>query len=117
MILNFGPQHPSAHGQLRLVLDIDGELVTRARPGVGYMHRGIEKMAENMFYNEFMPVTDRVDYVASGSNNYGLCAAVEKLCGIEVPRRAQIIRTILLELNRISSHLLFWQLMRLILGR
>lgn len=107
MILNFGPQHPSAHGQLRLVLDIDGELVTRARPGVGYMHRGIEKMAENMFYNEFMPVTDRVDYVASGSNNYGLCAAVEKLCDIEVPRRAQIIRTILLELNRISSHLLF----------
>lgn len=107
MILNFGPQHPSAHGQLKLVLELDGELIVKARPGVGYMHRGIEKMAENMIYNEFMPVTDRIDYIASGSNNYGLCAAVEKLCGIEVPRRAQIIRTILLELNRISSHLLF----------
>ena len=102
MILNFGPQHPSAHGQLKLVLELDGERIVRARPGVGYMHRGIEKMAENMIYAEFVPVTDRIDYVASGSNNYGFCAAVEKLCGIEVPRRAQIIRTILLELNRIS---------------
>ena len=107
MILNFGPQHPSAHGQLKLVLELDGERIVRARPGVGYMHRGIEKMAENMIYAEFVPVTDRIDYIASGSNNYGFCAAVEKLCGIEVPRRAQIIRTILLELNRISSHLLF----------
>lgn len=107
MILNFGPQHPSAHGQLKLVLELDGELIKRARPGVGYMHRGIEKMAENMIYNEFVPVTDRVDYIASAANNYGFCATVEKLCGIEVPRRAQIIRTILLELNRIASHLLF----------
>lgn len=107
MVLNFGPQHPSAHGQLRLTLELDGELIKKAIPGIGYMHRGVEKMAENMIYNEFMPVTDRVDYIASGSNNYGLCAAVEKMCGIEVPRRAQIIRTILMELNRISSHLLF----------
>lgn len=107
MILNFGPQHPSAHGQLKLVLEVDGEKIVRARPGVGYMHRGVEKMAENMIYQEFVPVTDRVDYIASGSNNYGFCAAVEKLCGIEIPRRAQIIRTILLELNRIASHLLF----------
>lgn len=107
MILNFGPQHPSAHGQLRLVLEVDGELIKKASPGVGYMHRGVEKMAENMTYNEFMPVTDRVDYIASGSNNYGLCATIEKLCNIEVPRRAQVIRTMILELNRISSHLLF----------
>ncbi|MCI6989527.1 MAG: NADH dehydrogenase (quinone) subunit D [Campylobacter sp.] len=107
MILNFGPQHPSAHGQLRLVLEVDGEKITKASPGVGYMHRGVEKMAENMLYSEFMPVTDRVDYIAAGSNNYGLCATIEKMCGIKVPRRAQIIRTIILELNRISSHLLF----------
>lgn len=107
MILNFGPQHPSAHGQLKLILELDGELIKRARPQIGYMHRGVEKMAENMIYSEFVPVTDRVDYIASGANNYGFCATVEKLCGIEVPRRAQIIRTIILELNRIASHLLF----------
>lgn len=107
MILNFGPQHPAAHGQLQLVLELDGEKVVRARPGVGYMHRGVEKMAENMIYNEFMPVTDRVDYIAATSNNYGFGAAVEKLCGIEIPRRAQIIRVMLLELNRIASHLLY----------
>ena len=107
LILNFGPQHPSAHGQLKLVLELDGELIVRARPQIGYLHRGIEKMGENMIYNEFVPVTDRVDYIASGANNYGFCASVEKLCGIEIPRRAQIIRTIILELTRISSHLLF----------
>lgn len=107
LILNFGPQHPSAHGQLKLVLELDGELIVRARPQIGYLHRGIEKMGENMIYNEFVPVTDRVDYIASGANNYGFCATVEKLCGIEIPRRAQIIRTIILELTRIASHLLF----------
>ena len=107
MILNFGPQHPSAHGQLKLVLELDGEKVVRAMPEVGFMHRGVEKMAENMTYQEFIPVTDRVDYIASSANNYAFCAAVEKLCAIEVPRRAQIIRVMLLELNRISSHLLF----------
>ena len=107
LILNFGPQHPSAHGQLRLVLKTDGEKIIKADPGVGYMHRGIEKMAENMIYPEFVPVTDRIDYTASSANNYAFCSAVERLCGIEIPRRAQIIRTMLLELNRISSHLLF----------
>lgn len=107
LILNFGPQHPSAHGQLRLVLQTDGEKVTKASPGVGYLHRGMEKMAENMLYSEFVPVTDRIDYTASGANNYAFCAAVEKLCDITIPRRAQIIRTMILELNRISSHLLF----------
>ncbi|MSN95720.1 NADH dehydrogenase (quinone) subunit D [Campylobacter sp. FMV-PI01] len=107
MILNFGPQHPAAHGQLRLMLEIDGEKIIKASPHVGYMHRGIEKMAENMIYNEFVPVTDRLDYVASSGTNYAFCGAVEKLCGIEIPRRAKIIRVMLLELNRIAAHLLY----------
>lgn len=107
MVINFGPQHPSAHGQLRLVLELDGELVTKAYPDIGYLHRGIEKMAENMTYNEFLPTTDRLDYIASTANNYAYAHAVEKLLGIEAPRRAQVIRTMLLELNRIISHLFF----------
>ncbi len=107
MVINFGPQHPSAHGQLRLVLELDGELVTKAYPDIGYLHRGIEKMAENMTYNEFLPTTDRLDYIASTSNNYAYALAVEKLLGIEAPRRAQVIRTMLLEINRIMSHLFF----------
>jgi len=107
MVINFGPQHPSAHGQLRLVLELDGELVVKAYPDIGYLHRGIEKMAENMTYNEFLPTTDRLDYIASTSNNYAYALAVEKLIGVEAPRRAQVIRTILLELNRVISHLFF----------
>lgn len=107
MVINFGPQHPSAHGQLRLVLELDGELVVKAYPDIGYLHRGIEKMAENMTYNEFLPTTDRLDYIASTANNYAYAAAVEKLIGLEVPRRAQVIRTMLLELNRVISHLFF----------
>ncbi len=109
MIVNFGPQHPSAHGQLRLILELDGEQVVKAVPDVGYLHRGMEKMAENMIYNEFLPTTDRMDYIAATANNYGFALAVERLLGIEkdVPRRAKVIRTMLLELNRIISHL-FW---------
>ena len=107
MVVNFGPQHPSAHGQLRLILELQGEEVIKAHPDVGYLHRGMEKMGENMIYNEFLPTTDRMDYIASTSNNYGYALAVEKLLGIEAPRRAEIIRTILAELNRIISHL-FW---------
>ncbi len=107
MIVNFGPQHPSSHGQMRLMLELQGEEVVKARPGVGYLHRGMEKMGENMIYNEFLPTTDRMDYIASTSNNYGYALAIEKLLGIEAPRRAEIIRTMLLELNRITSHL-FW---------
>ncbi|HIP61626.1 MAG TPA: NADH dehydrogenase (quinone) subunit D [Sulfurovum sp.] len=107
MVINFGPQHPSAHGQLRLMLELDGEMVVKAHPDIGYLHRGIEKMAENMTYNEFLPTTDRLDYIASTSNNYAYALAVEKLLGIEAPRRAQVIRTMLLELNRIISHLFF----------
>ncbi len=107
LVLNFGPQHPSAHGQLRLMLHLQQEQIVKAHPDIGYLHRGMEKMAENMIYNEFMPTTDRMDYIASSSNNYGFALAVEKLIGLEVPRRAQVIRMMLLETNRLMSHL-FW---------
>ncbi len=107
MIINFGPQHPSSHGQLRLILELEGEMVTKATPDIGYLHRGMEKMAENMIYNEFLPTTDRMDYIAATSNNYGFAHAVEELIGLEIPRRAQTIRMMLLELSRIISHL-FW---------
>jgi len=107
LVLNFGPQHPSAHGQLRLMLHLQQEMIVKAYPDVGYLHRGMEKMAENMIYNEFMPTTDRMDYIASSSNNYGFALAVEKLIGLEVPRRAKVIRMMLLEINRLMSHL-FW---------
>lgn len=107
MVVNFGPQHPSAHGQLRLILELEGEEVIKATPDIGYLHRGMEKMGENMIYNEFLPTTDRMDYIASSSNNYGFALAVERLLGIEAPRRAQVIRTMILEINRIISHL-FW---------
>jgi len=107
MVINFGPQHPSAHGQMRLILELQGEEIVKSRPHIGYLHRGMEKMAENMIYNEFLPTTDRMDYIAATSNNYGFALAVEKLLGIEAPRRAEVIRTMLLEINRIMSHL-FW---------
>ena len=107
MIVNFGPQHPSAHGQLRLILHMQQEQITKAHPDIGYLHRGMEKMAENMIYNEFMPTTDRMDYIASSSNNYGFALAVEKLIDVHVPRRAKVIRMMLLEINRLMSHL-FW---------
>lgn len=107
MIINLGPQHPSSHGNLRLMLELDGEKVVKCTPMIGYMHRGMEKMAENMIYQEFIPTTDRMDYVAASANNYAYVAAVEKLCGLEIPRRAQIIRMMLLELNRLASHLLW----------
>jgi len=107
MIVNFGPQHPSAHGQLRLMLHMQGEEIVKAHPDIGYLHRGMEKMGENMIYNEFLPTTDRMDYIAASSNNYAFALAVEKLIDVKVPRRAKVIRMILLELNRIVSHL-FW---------
>lgn len=107
MIINFGPNHPSAHGQLNLLLELQGEKVVKSTPRVGYLHRGMEKMAENMIYNEFLPTTDRMDYIASTANNYGFALAVEKLIGIEAPRRAQAIRLVLVELNRLMSHI-FW---------
>lgn len=105
--LNMGPQHPSTHGVLRVVLELDGETVVRAIPHLGYLHRGIEKLAENRTYPQFIPYTDRLDYVSSMCNNLAYCQTVEKLMGIEVPERAEYIRVIMAELNRIASHMLF----------
>lgn len=107
MIINFGPNHPSAHGLLNLILEMSGEEIVKAYPNVGFLHRGMEKMAENMIYNEFLPTTDRMDYVAATSNNYAFALTVEKMLELDVPRRAKVIRMILLELNRLASHL-FW---------
>ncbi|ACF14421.1 NADH dehydrogenase I, D subunit [Chloroherpeton thalassium ATCC 35110] len=106
MVLNMGPQHPATHGVLRVVLKLDGERVVHAVPELGYLHRAMEKLAENKSYHEFMPYTDRLDYMSPYSNNTALCLAVEKLAEIEVPERATYIRTIACELARISSHLL-----------
>ena len=106
MVLNMGPQHPSTHGVLRLILEIDGETVLQCIPEIGYLHRGFEKIAENKRYHQFIPYTDRLDYLAPLSNNVSYTMAVEKLLGIEVPRRSQYIRVIACELARISAHLL-----------
>ena len=105
MILNMGPQHPATHGVLRLVLRLDGETVIACVPELGYLHRGYEKMAENMSYYEFIPHTDRLDYLAPLCNNVAWALAVEKLAGIEAPPRAQYIRMLVSELSRIASHL------------
>lgn len=105
MILNMGPQHPATHGVLRLLLRLDGETVVGCVPDVGYLHRGYEKMAENMSYYEFIPHTDRLDYISPLANNVAWVLAVEKLAGIEVPVRAQYIRMIVAELARVASHL------------
>ena len=106
MILNMGPQHPSTHGVLRVVIELDGEEITNVWPDVGYLHRGDEKIAENMTYTQFIPYTDRLDYLAPLANNVAYSCAVEKLCGIDVPPRCKYIRVICAELARISSHLL-----------
>ncbi len=104
MTLNMGPQHPSTHGVLRVVRELDGETVVRAKPIIGYLHTGMEKQAEYKTYTQSIPQTDRMDYLAPMSNNLGLCLAAEKLVGIEAPARAQAIRVLLTELTRISSH-------------
>lgn len=105
MILNMGPQHPATHGVLRLLLRLDGETVVACVPELGYLHRGYEKLAENMSYYEFIPHTDRLDYLAPMANNVAWALAVEKLIGIEAPPRAQYIRMMITELARIASHL------------
>ncbi len=105
--VNMGPQHPATHGVLRLVLDIDGETIVKVTPYVGYLHRGIEKLGESLTYFQALPLTDRMDYIASMANNIGYCVAVEKLFGIEPPERAKFIRTIVGEMARISNHLLW----------
>jgi len=107
MILNMGPQHPATHGVLRLLLKLDGETVLATVPELGYLHRGYEKLAENCTYHEFIPHTDRLDYLCPLSNNTAYVLAVEKLAGIECPLRAQYIRVLISELARISSHLVF----------
>lgn len=107
MVLNIGPQHPATHGVLRVVVRLDGETIETCLLDLGYLHRGIEKHAEQKTYQEFMPYTDRMDYLAPYSNNVAWCLAVEKVANIEVPLRAQYIRTIMSELARISAHLLW----------
>jgi len=107
MVLNMGPQHPATHGVLRLVLQLNGETIEKTKLDIGYLHRGVEKIAENKTYQEFMPYTDRMDYLSPYSNNVALCTAVEKIAGVEVPERAHYIRMIGCELARISSHLLW----------
>ena len=106
MVLNMGPSHPATHGVLRLILELDGEIVTKCDPDVGYLHRGDEKIAENMHYNQFVPYTDRLDYLAPLANNVAYACAVEKLMGWELPPRGQAVRVICCELARIASHML-----------
>lgn len=108
MVLNMGPSHPATHGVLRIILELDGETITKATPDIGYLHRGDEKIAENMTWNQFVPYTDRLDYLAPMANNVAYALAVEKLFGIDgkLPPRCQYIRAICCELSRISSHLL-----------
>lgn len=106
LTLNMGPSHPSTHGVLRIILELDGELITKATPDVGYLHRGDEKIAENMQYNQFVPYTDRLDYLSPVANNVAYALAVEKLMGWELPARGKAIRVMCCELARISSHML-----------
>jgi NADH dehydrogenase I D subunit len=107
LTINLGPQHPATHGVLRLVLNLDGEVVVGCNPYVGYLHRGVEKLGENLTYFSALPLTDRLDYIASMNANVGYVNAVEKLFGIAVPERAHFIRTIVAEMGRISSHILW----------
>ncbi|MBV9490696.1 MAG: NADH dehydrogenase (quinone) subunit D [Verrucomicrobia bacterium] len=106
LTINMGPSHPATHGVLRIILELDGEIITKAVPDVGYLHRGDEKIAENMQYNQFVPYTDRLDYLAPLANNVAYALAVEKLLGWELPPRGKAIRVICCEMARISAHLL-----------
>ena len=105
--LNFGPQHPAAHGVLRLVLELDGEVVQRADPHVGLLHRATEKLAEHKTYIQSLPYMDRLDYVSMMCNEHAYCLAIEKLLGIEVPLRAQYIRVMFAEITRLLNHLMW----------
>src|SRR5687767_4107579 len=107
MTLNMGPQHPSTHGVLRVILKLDGEIITDCDPVIGYLHRGTEKLGEAHRYAQVIPWTDRTDYVAAPMNNLGCVLAIEKLCGVEAPERAQYWRVIMSELSRIASHLVW----------
>lgn len=116
MLLNVGPQHPSTHGVFRLVIKIDGEIIKEAKPVIGYLHRGTEKIAENLQYTQIIPYTDRMDYLSAMTNNYVICHAVETMMGINVPERADYLRVITMELGRVASHLVSWGTFLLDLG-
>ncbi len=116
MKINIGPQHPSTHGVLRLITELDGEKIVSVEPVVGYLHRGIEKMAENRTYLQYLPIVDRVDYLGGFFTSYAFCDAVENLMSLDVPKRAKYIRTLCMELNRIASHLLWLGTFMLDLG-
>jgi len=105
MLVNMGPQHPSTHGVLRIVLRTDGEMVLEAVPHIGYLHRCAEKIGENVAYYQYIPYTDRMDYLAGMNENWAFCRAVEQLADIELPKRVEYIRVLIGELNRIASHL------------
>jgi NADH-quinone oxidoreductase subunit D len=105
--VNMGPQHPSTHGVLRLVVDLDGETIVDVRPDIGFLHRGVEKLAENRTYHQFIPLTDRLDYLSPLSNNLGYCLAVEKFFNVKIPERAEYLRVIFAELSRAASHLVW----------
>jgi len=107
MVLNMGPQHPSTHGVLRLVLEIDGEIIVRLYPEIGYLHTGIEKTCEAKFYQQVVPLTDRIDYLGPMANNLCYCLAVEKLLQLEIPEKGQWVRVLLTELTRLNSHLIW----------
>ncbi len=107
MIINMGPQHPATHGVLRVLLELDGETVVKATPHIGYLHRGVEKLAESFTYPQALTLTDRLDYTSALSNNLAYCLAVEKLLDLEIPKRAQYLRVMFAELQRISAHLLW----------
>ncbi|HJX31127.1 MAG TPA: NADH-quinone oxidoreductase subunit D, partial [Thermodesulfobacteriota bacterium] len=107
MTLHMGPQHPSTHGVLRVDLELDGEVILKVTPHLGHLHRGIEKLAENKTYHQVIPLTDRLDYLSPMVNNLGYALAVERLLGLQVPERSQVIRVIMAELTRIQSHLVW----------
>lgn len=108
MLLNVGPQHPSTHGVFRIVLTIDGEIIQEAKPVIGYLHRGTEKLAEDLTYTQIIPYTDRMDYLNAMNNNHAIVMAVETLMEVEVPERAEYLRIIVTELNRVASHLVWF---------
>ncbi|HTG68331.1 MAG TPA: NADH-quinone oxidoreductase subunit D [Candidatus Udaeobacter sp.] len=108
LLLNVGPQHPSTHGVFRIIVKLDGEVITEATPVMGYLHRGTEKIAENLNFTQIIPYTDRMDYVSAMTNNYVLVHAVETMMGLEIPQRAEYLRLIVMEMQRVASHLVWW---------
>jgi NADH-quinone oxidoreductase subunit D len=108
MLLNVGPQHPSTHGVFRLVVKIDGEIIKEATPVIGYLHRGTEKLAEDLQYTQIIPYTDRMDYLSAMTNNYVICHAVETMMDLEIPERAEYLRVLVMELGRVASHLVWY---------